>query len=328
MTILPVKISATDRLGVREVLVFGAIYVLWGATFLAIRVAVLQIPPFLTAGLRFFTAGVILYVWMRARGQPRPTLREWRHLLVIALCMFVMTYGPLFWAAQYVPSGVIAIIEASLPITTVILEVFVFRAQRLQWRLAVGVAVGFAGVSLLLIHNGGQHLAIFPCLVILGAGIAWSIGAVLSSRLSMPSSRPLCAGAEMMLGGFILLGISASAGELHPFPHIPVRAALALAYLIVFGSLVAYTCYVWLLGRFSVTQVSSHAYVNPVVAIVLGHFVAGEIIAGRSIAASMLIVVSVFLLLSGGAPIKRNAVIKVGEERLDARQRAMISNEA
>jgi drug/metabolite transporter (DMT)-like permease len=316
MTILPVKISASNRLGVREVLAFGAIYVLWGATFLAIRVAVLQIPPFLTAGLRFFTAGIILYGWMRARGQPRPTLREWRHLLVIAFCMFVLTYGPLFWAAQYVSSGVIAIIEASLPITTVILEVFVFRAQRLQWRLAGGVAVGFTGVALLLIHNGGQELAVFPCLVILASGIAWSLGAVLSSRLSLPSSRPLCAGAEMMLGGFILLISSASAGELHPFPHIPVRAMLALAYLIVFGSLVAYTCYVWLLGRFSVTQVSSHAYVNPVVAILLGHFVAGEIITGRSIAASMLIVVSVFLLLSGPSKIKRSTMIKTAEAAL------------
>jgi drug/metabolite transporter (DMT)-like permease len=304
------------RIGVREVLAFAAIYVLWGTTFVAIRAAVLQIPPFLTAGLRFFTAGIILYGWMRARGQPRPSLREWQHLLVIALYMFVMTYGPLFWAAQYVASGVVAIIEASLPITAVILEVFVFRTQPLRWRLAVGVAVGFAGVALLLIHNSGQALAVFPCLVILASGIAWSLGAVLSSRLSLPTSRPLCAGAEMMLGGLILLMASASAGELHPLPHIPVRAALALAFLIVFVSLVAYTCYVWLLGRFSVTQVSSHAYVNPVVAIVLGHFVAGEIITGRSIAASALIVVSVFLLLSGPSLDKRSSRMKVAEEAL------------
>jgi drug/metabolite transporter (DMT)-like permease len=316
MPILQVNKLSANRIGVREALAFAAIYVLWGGTFLAIRVAVLQIPPLFTAGTRFFTAGAILYVWMRARGQPRPSLKEWQHLLVIALCMFVMTYAALFWAAQYVSSGVVAIIEASLPITTVILEVFVFRAQPLQWRLAVGVAVGFAGVALLLIHNSGQHLAILPCLVILGAGIAWSLGAVLSSRLSLPSSRPLCAGAEMLLGGFILLVSSASVGELHPLPHISLKAALALTYMIVFGSLIAYSCYVWLLGRFSVTRVSSHAYVNPVVAIVLGHFVAGEIITGRSIAASALILVSVFLLLSGGAPIKRKSLIQAGEEVL------------
>jgi drug/metabolite transporter (DMT)-like permease len=300
------------HLDARETLAFAAIYLLWGATFLAIRVAVLELPPLLTAGTRFFTAGVILYGWTRARGQPRPTSAEWRHLLVIALCMFVLTYGPLFWAAQFVSSGVTAIIEASLPITTAILEVFVFRTQQLQWRLAVGVAVGFAGVALLLIHNGGQQLAVFPCLVILASGIAWSLGAVLSSRLSLPSSRALCAGAEMMLGGLILLALSVGAGELHPLPHISLRAALALAFLIVFGSLIAYTCYVWLLGRFSATRVSSHAYVNPVVAIALGHFAAGEIITGRSIAASALIVVSVFLLLSGTAQIKRGAAVSEG----------------
>jgi drug/metabolite transporter (DMT)-like permease len=308
--------SSVLRLDGREVLAFAAIYLLWGGTFLAIRVAVLEIPPLLTAGLRFFTAGVFLYAWTRARGQPRPTLREWRHLLVIALCMFVMTYGPLFWAARYVPSSIVAVIEASLPITTVIQEVLVFRTQRLQWRLALGVAVGFAGVAILLIHNGSQNLALLPCLGILGAGIAWSFGAVLSSRITLPGSRALCAGAEMMLGGFILLGLSASVGELQPLPHISLRAAAALIYMIVFGSLIAYTCYVWLLGRFSVTQVSSHAYVNPVVAILLGHFAAGEIITGRSIGASVLILVSVFLLLAGPAVSKRGSVINPGGESL------------
>jgi drug/metabolite transporter (DMT)-like permease len=300
MPILRVNNFIPVRIDVGEMLAFAAIYVLWGTTFLAIRVAVLEIPPLLTAGLRFSTAGIFLYGWVRARGQPRPNSKEWRHLLVIALCMFVMTYGPLFWAAQYVSSGVVAIIEASLPITTVILEVFVFRTQHLQWRLAVGVAVGFAGVAFLLTHNSGQQLAVFPCLVILVSGIAWSLGAVLSSRLSLPSSRPLCAGAEMMLGGLILLSISVCSGELHPLPHPPVRAALALGFLIVFGSLIAYTCYVWLLGRFSATRVSSHAYVNPVVAI----------------AASALIVVSVFLLLSAPATTKQGPITRAAEEVL------------
>jgi drug/metabolite transporter (DMT)-like permease len=227
--------------------------------------------------------------------------------------MFVMTYGPLFWAAQYVPSSVVAVIEASLPITTAILEVLVFRTQRLHWRLAVGVSVGFSGVALLLVHNTGQHLALVPCLVILGAGIAWSLGAVLSSRLSLPSSRPLCAGAEMMLGGFILLAVSVSAGDLAPLPHVSPKAVLALVYMIVFGSLIAYTCYVWLLGRFSVTRVSSHAYVNPVVAIVIGHFAAGEIITGRSVAAAALIVISIFLLLSGPASGNQGSAINAAE---------------
>src|SRR5215472_6114234 len=122
------------RLDLRVVLAFFAIYFLWGATFLAIRVAVLEIPPFFTAGLRFFTAGVLLYLFMRWSGQPRPTLPQWRGLTVIALCMFVLTYGPLFWASQYVPSSVTAVIEATLPVIAMVLEVFVFRRQPFRWR--------------------------------------------------------------------------------------------------------------------------------------------------------------------------------------------------
>lgn len=289
------------RLDLRELLAFGAIYFLWGGTFLAIRIAVLQIPPFFTAGLRFGSAGALLYFVMRARGQPRPSFAEWRGLALIALCMFVVTYGPLFWAAQYVTSSMTAIIEASLPITTIVLEVLVFRSQPAQWRSTIGVIVGFAGVVLLLVHNGDQHLALIPCLVILAAGVAWSLGAVLSGRITLPASRPLTAGAEMMLGGVGLLIMSAASGEMHPFPHMTAHAVYALLYMVIFGSLIAYTAYVWLLGRFSVTRVSSHAYVNPVVAMALGYFVAGDIITMRSVIASLLIVFSVFLILSRSA---------------------------
>jgi drug/metabolite transporter (DMT)-like permease len=280
------------------VLAFGAIYVLWGATFLAIRIAVLEIPPFFTAGLRFFIAGIVLHSFMRFRGEPKLTLIEWRNTALIGLCMFVATYGPLFWAEQYVSSSITSVIEASLPITTVTLEVFVFRKQRLQWRLMAGVGLGFFGIALLLVNNGGQDVAVIPCLVILAAGVAWSFGAVLSGQLDLPRSRPLTAGTQMMLGGAVLLALSATTGEMHPFPHVTLRAGLALAYLIVFGSLIAYTAYVWLLGRTSATRVASHAYVNPVVAVALGYFVAGEIITMRTVVASGLVIVSVFLILS------------------------------
>lgn len=299
MPILTVnRAGANGRLDLRELLAFGAIYFLWGATFLAIRIAVLVIPPFFTAGLRFGTAGALLYCFMRVRGQPRPTLAEWRGLMLIAVCMFVATYAPLFWAAQYVTSSMTAILEASLPITTIVLEVLVFRTQPAQVRSVIGVVVGFAGVALLLVHNGDQHLALIPCIVILAAGGAWSLGAVLSGRVTLPASRPLTAGAEMMLGGVGLLLISAASGEMHPFPHLNARAVYALLYMVIFGSLIAYTAYVWLLGRFSVTRVSSHAYINPVVAMVLGYFAAGDVITMRSVLASLLIVFSVFLILT------------------------------
>jgi drug/metabolite transporter (DMT)-like permease len=282
---------------VRVVLAFFAIYFLWGATFLAIRIAVLQLPPFFTAGLRFFTAGSLLYLFLRLRGEPAPTAVQWRAIAVIAVCMFVLTYGALFWAEQFVPSGITAVIEATLPLVAMILEVFVFRRQPFRWRMLGAVALGFGGISLLLFKNPGQSFGIFPCLVILGGSVAWTLGAVLTRSMPLPKTIPLAAGAEMMLGGGILLLLSLFAGELQPMPHITVRAGLALLYLIVGGSLLGFTAYVWLLARMPATRVASHAYVNPLVAVALGYFVAGEEITVRMLFASLLVVASVFLIL-------------------------------
>jgi drug/metabolite transporter (DMT)-like permease len=284
----------------RVVLAFFAIYVLWGATFLAIRVAVLEVPPFLMAGLRFFLAGSLLYGFLRMRGEASPTPAEWRSIALMALFMFVATYGALFWAEQYVPSGITSVIEATLPMTTLTLEVFVFRQQPFRWKMLSSVTVGFVGVATLLIGNGERNFEVLPCLVILASGVAWSLGAVLIRSMPLPRSRPLTAGGAMMLGGIVLLAVSALSGEPNPLPYIPLRAGLALLYLIVGGSLIAFTAYVWLLGRMPATRVASHAYVNPLVALALGYFVAGEQLSVRTLLASILIVLSVFLILRVG----------------------------
>lgn len=284
------------RMDLRVLLAFTAIYVLWGATFLAIRIAVLEIPPFFSSGVRFLIAGALLYVVMRLRGQPSPSAKEWRSIATIALCMFVATYGALFWGEQYVPSGITAVIEATLPITTVALEVFVFRQQPFRWRTLAAVALGFSGVAWLLIRSD-QPFPGLPCIVILAGGVAWSLGAVLTRSLPRPKSVPLAAGAQMMLGGAVLLALSQATGELHSFPHISLRAGLALAYLIVAGSLLGFTAYVWLLARMPATQVASHAYVNPLVAVALGYFVAGEALTVPMMLASALVLASVLLIL-------------------------------
>ncbi len=284
-------------LNVRVVLAFLAIYFLWGATFLAIRVAVLQIPPFFTAGLRFFTAGTLLYGFLRIRGEPAPSALQWRGIAIIAVCMFVFTYGALFWAEQYVPSGVTAVIEATLPIVAMILEVFIFRRQPFRWRMLLAVALGFGGVALLLWKQSGQSFGVFPCLMILAASVVWTLGAVLTRSMPLPRSVPLAAGAEMMLGGLILLVMSLATGEIPVLPHVSMSAGLALLYLIVGGSLVGFTAYAWLLSRMPATRVASHAYVNPVVAVALGHFVGGEEVTLRMVFASLLVVGSVFLIL-------------------------------
>jgi drug/metabolite transporter (DMT)-like permease len=286
-----------SRIDVRLILAFFAIYVLWGATFLAIRIAVLQIPPLFTAGVRFFAAGLLLYGFMRLRGQPAPSGAQWRSLAIMATLMFVITYGALFWAEQYVPSGITSVLEATLPLITLALEVFVFRRQPFRWPMLLAVFMGFGGVSLLLFQNARQTYGLLPCAVILIGATSWSLGAVLTRSMPLPTSRPLTAGAAMMLGGGILLVLSALTGELHPLPHIPWRAAWALLYLIVCGSLLAFTAFVWLLGRMPATRVASHAYVNPLVAVALGYFAAGEVITPRILIASALVVCSVFLIL-------------------------------
>src|SRR6202161_3296713 len=285
-----------SKIDLRVYLAFAAIYVLWGSTYLAIRIAVQLVPPLFAAGTRFFLAGTLLYAVMRLRGRPRPAGKEWGSLAVIGLLMFVVTYGAVFWAEKYVPSGLTSVLEATLPLMTIALEVFVFRQQRFRWTLLIPIAVGFAGVLLLLLRNP-QHIPILPCAAILIGGAAWSLGAVLTRSLPLPKSKGITAGAEMMFGGAILLILSAFAGEMHPFPHVSTKAFLALGYLVVAGSLVGFSAFVWLLGRMPATRVASHAYINPVVAVALGYFFAGEVVTPRMLLGTALIVASVALIL-------------------------------
>jgi drug/metabolite transporter (DMT)-like permease len=295
-TVIPSSVSKQSKIDFRVIMAFAAIYVIWGSTYLAIRIAVQQVPPFLAAGSRFFLAGALLYTAMRFSGRPAPTRKEWGNLLLIGSLMFVVTYGAVFWAEQFVPSGFTSVLEATLPIITIAFEVFVFRQQRFRWSLLLSIAVGFVGVLLLLLRNA-QHIAILPCVAILGGGTAWSLGAVLTRSLALPKSKGVTAGAEMWLGGAILLVLSALTGEMHPFPHVSAKAVGALAYLVVAGSLVGFSAFVWLLGRMPATRVASHAYINPVVAVALGYFFAGEAVTLRMLFGTALIVASVALIL-------------------------------
>jgi len=291
------------RIDIRVFAAFFAIYVLWGSTFLAIRVAVLSAPPWFCAGMRFFLAGIVLYAFTRLRGGPTPSLPEWRNLFLLALLMFVVTYGALFWAEITVPSGMTSILEATMPLMTIALEVLIFRRSRFQFKHLVAVILGFGGVVVLVAHGGAASVPILPMIAILGGSLSWSLGSVLTGSLRLPQSRGITAGAEMMIGGGILLAMSAASGELHPFPHLAPRALVAVAYLVVAGSLVGYSAFVWLLGRMPATRVSSHAYVNPVVALALGHFIAAEAITPRMLVGGLLVVVSVVLLLARAEPI-------------------------
>src|SRR5579871_6658100 len=191
---------STRSFRTRMVLAFFSIYFLWGTTFLAIRIAVEQLPPLFAAGARFSIAGVVLLGFMLARGEVRPTARQWRNLLVLGLLMFVAEYGPLFWAEKYVPSGVVSVLAATIPILTLVLEIFVLRQQKWRLSLAAATVLGFAGVGVLLLP-GGPHFPVVPCLAILCGCVTWSVGTVLSRSMDLPAARPVTAGATMMLGG-------------------------------------------------------------------------------------------------------------------------------
>jgi len=291
------KPSSAGSFKLRMLMAFFAIYFLWGTTFLAIRIVVEELPPLFAAGARFLAAGILLFGFMLAKGETRPTPRQWRNLLILSLLMFVAEYGPLFWAEKYVPSGIVSVRAAMIPIITLVLEMLVLRQQKWRLSLAGATVLGFAGVGVLLFPTGQQHFPVLPCLAILGGCTTWSLGTVLSRSMDLPKARPVTAGATMMLGGGILLVLSASFGEMHSMPHVSLRAALALLYLIVFGSLLAFTAFVWLLAHMPATRVASHAYVNPIVAVALGYFVAGEPVTLRTLAGTVLVLFSVFLIL-------------------------------
>jgi drug/metabolite transporter (DMT)-like permease len=279
-------------------LAFFAIYVLWGSTYLAIRVLVATVPPLFAAGVRFLIAGTILYAWSRARGLARPSRTEWRNIALLAALLFLAAYSGLFWAEKTMPSGIASVLVATVPVWTAALEIFVFRRQPFRWTLVAALAGGLGGVAIMAFdaRSGTSALA---CVVILCSDLAWTLGTVLTSRLALPASKLLSAGAQMMLGGLMLLGCSVLVRELPPWPHVSLGAAAALAYLIVAGSLIAFTAYQWLLGHVRATIVTSYAYVNPVVAILIGHWLGHEALTLRIVLGTALVLSSVVALVSG-----------------------------
>jgi drug/metabolite transporter (DMT)-like permease len=173
---------------------------------------------------------------MQLRGAAWPTKQQWRSLALMGGLMFVVDYGLLFWAEKYVPSGIAAVLSATVPLMTIAFEIFVFRLQPFRWRLVSAVVLGFCGVTVLLLPNAHQSLPIVPCVAILVGTAGWCLGTVWSRKLELPASRSVTSGAAMMIGGAVLLLLSAAFGELHPWPHVSRSAALAIGYLITCGT--------------------------------------------------------------------------------------------
>jgi drug/metabolite transporter (DMT)-like permease len=293
--------SKTHRPAWKTLLAFAIIYFVWGSTFLAIRVGVHEVPPFLFAAMRFLTAGLILYGWMAVKGERSPSRRQWTSVLVLAFLIFVVDYGLLFWAEQRVPSGVAAVIMATIPVFIALSEILFLRTQRLTVRLALALLIGIGGVAVLMSHSlslGGAPVDRPGAVAIIIGSFTWSIATVLARKLPLPPSKVMSSGAQMLAGGIMLALTAAAIGEFRNFhPSAVSRGAwFSLLYLIIAGSIIGFTAYVWLIHHESPTKVGTYAYVNPVVAVLIGYLFGGEALGLRTILGTMFVLISVVVI--------------------------------
>jgi len=284
---------------------FAAVYGVWGSTYLAIAWAVRAIPPFMMIGVRCLAAGTLLYVWARARGGPRPSSADWRGAAVAGALLFVAGQAVLAWAETRIPSGPAAVLVATEPMFIVLLgwrggrlTATRGRGSRPSARTLAALAAGFTGVALLVLPAGGAHLDVEGAVAALVASLAWSVGVFRARpRRGLPGGQ--YAGMQLLAGGGALTCFSFATGEIPRLGELipQARSLLCLGYLIVFGSVVTYAAYVWLLERVGPERVSTHAYVNPLVAVVLGAIVAGEPVTPPLVAAMVVILGAVCVLV-------------------------------
>lgn len=284
---------------------FAAVYLVWGSTYLAIRFAVAELPPFITAGVRFLVAGAILLLWARLQGDALPTARERRGATIGGLLLLLGGNGAVVWAEQFVPSGIAALIVATLPLWMVLLEWARPGGSRPRSGVFLGLALGLAGIALLLDPSdatGGVDVVGTVALCL--GSVSWAAGSIFMRHVPMPKSALTSNATQMLAGGVGLALLGAALGEFGRLDLAAAspRALLSVAYLIVFGSLIGFTAYTYILRVSTPARVSTYAYVNPVVAVMLGWALAGEAITVRTIAAAGVILLSVAIItLSSGS---------------------------
>jgi drug/metabolite transporter (DMT)-like permease len=280
---------------------FLAVYVIWGSTYLAIRFAIETMPPLTMAAVRFLIAGGVLHGWTRLRGASRPTLRQWKAAALVGALLLVGGNGAVVVAEQWIPSGLAALLVTSVPLWMVLLDWLWGSRTRPSMRVVFGLFAGFGGVGLLAgspgAGAGGMEEVAGVALVMLGA-LAWAAGSICSRQTPAPPRPREWVGMQMLSGGGLLLVLAALLGELRTVDlgGVSLRSALALAYLIVFGALIAFSAYIWRLSVSAPARVGTYAYVNPVVALFLGWALADEPLTFRSLLAAAIIVGSVIVI--------------------------------
>lgn len=286
----------------RLALAFLAIYVVWGSTYLAIRFAIDTIPPFLMAAMRFLFAGGALYLWAR-RSAPAPSAAHWRSAAIIGIALLLFSNGGVTWSEQRVPSGIAALLVATVPLWIVLLEWLLYGGSRPGRAVIAGLILGFGGVLLLIGPNpfaGHRNIDLLGVGVLMIATFSWANGSLYSRKAKLPESQLMAAAIEMLAGGFALLVAGMASGELKrlDFAAVTLRSWLSVAYLSVFGSILAYTAYIWLLRVTTPSRVATYAYVNPIIALLLGWGFAGEKVSPQVFLAAGVIVFAVVLIIT------------------------------
>ena len=288
----------------------AVVYLVWGSTYLAIRFAVETTPPFLMAAVRFIVSGGCLLVWRRAAGDAGPTALEWRNAAIIGFFLLVGGNGGVVWAAQFIPSSLSALLVATVPLWMALIDTLRPGGKRPNLKSTTGILTGFCGAAMLIGWTAGvgTTMNFLGAAAVVLASIFWAMGSLYGRSAALPASPLLVAGMEMLTGGIAQIFIALALGEWSSFDPAAVsqRSALALVYLTVIGSC-AFVAYAWLLRMAPTPLVATYAYVNPLVAVLLGYFLADEPMSARTLIAAALVIGSV-VLVSGSQKIRLAAL--------------------
>ncbi|MDD2922811.1 MAG: EamA family transporter [Anaerolineales bacterium] len=289
-----------------------ALYLVWGSTYLGIKIAIETIPPFFHAGVRFLVSGVILVAWQRAAGYELPTRKQWASTAFIGFMLLLGGNGLVAWAEQFIPSGIAALIISSMPMFLVVAEALRPNGIKPTWKTLVGLLIGFAGIFILVgpseISGSATRLNPSGITALLGACLLWTIGSIYSRTADLPKSSLMTTGAEMLMGSIGLFIVSLLTGELKGWDpaQVSLHSIYGLLYLITVGSIIGFGSYTWLLQNAPISLVATYAYVNPIVAVLLGSWLGNEPLGTHVWLAAAIIIGSVIFINTRGKPKKKN----------------------